>query len=167
MTHYIRALHPTTDRGSVTQLMRDVTDYIRVERGEDPTPALTDEFFTDAPPGIDPATSARLGLFRASGRLIGIADLSFGYPARGDAFLGLILIAPDARGGGLGHAFVAHIEAAARARGATYLYLAALDANDRGRAFWRREGFGVRIPFRKVTLGPKTQFASRLGKALR
>jgi GNAT superfamily N-acetyltransferase len=169
MTPVIRPLHPVADRATVAQLFADAADYITLERGEAASPAVTrtDEFFTDGPPGTDPAASLRLGLVGPSGRLLGLADLSFGYPSRGDAYLGLIILAPAARSGGLGQHFMAHIECAARARGAGHLYLAVLDANQRGRAFWRREGFTIRTSFRPVTLGQKTQFASRMGKALR
>ena len=37
--------------------------------------------------------------------------------------------------------FLPMSETLARSRGAARLYLAVLDANPRGRAFWQREGF--------------------------
>jgi GNAT superfamily N-acetyltransferase len=166
MTLTIRALDPLSDRAAVERLMQDIADYVMLERGQAPTPALARDIFTDAPPGQDPARGLRLGLCHASGRLLGLAALSFDFPERGDAFLGLLVLAPDARDGGLGAMFLARIESEARARGAGLLYAAVLDANLRGRAFWRRQGFVVRRPFRKITLGSRTQFAARLSKPL-
>jgi GNAT superfamily N-acetyltransferase len=170
MIPVVRPLDPVADRALAAALFADAADYVALERGEAMTPALADalarEFFTDAPPGADPASSLRLGLVHPAGRLLGLADLAFGYPSPGDAFLGLMILAPDARAGGLGAAFLAQAEALARARGAGMLYAAVLDANPRGRAFWRRQGFAVIRPFRPVTLGPKAQFASRIGKGI-
>jgi GNAT superfamily N-acetyltransferase len=161
----IRPLDPQTDRARVEAFFRASAGYIRLERGTDPGPEVTDEFFTDAPPGCDPAQSLRLGLFDGE-RLIALAEAGFGFPEPGDAFLGLMIVIPAARGTGAGRRFLRHIEAAARARGARALYLAVLDANPRGRAFWEREGFVLALANRPVTLGTKTQIAHRMVKGL-
>lgn len=149
----------------VEAFFREAADYIRLERGDDPGPEVTDEFFADAPPGCDPAQSLRLGLFDG-GQLIAVAETGFGYPEPDDAYLGLMIVVPAARGTGTGQRFLRHIEAAARARGARALCLAVLDANPRGRAFWEREGFRVTLPDRTVTRGARTQTAHRMGKPL-
>lgn len=166
----LRPLEALRDRVMVTGLVLEAADYITMERGTPMSPdvaaAVTEDFFAGAPPGCDAAASLRVGLCGASGRLLGLAELAFGYPGKGDAYLGLIIMAPDARGSGIGRTFLAELEAAARARGAARLFLAVLDANTRGRAFWRRSGFAVQSCFRPVTLGPKTQFASRMAKPL-
>lgn len=166
----IRALDPMRDRPGVAAAIRDAADYVFVERGTSMTPALAgglaEEFFTSAPPGSDPTRSLRIGLVAPGGRLLGFAEVSFDYPARGDAYLGLIILVPDARRGGQGRAFLSRLEHLARSRGATRLFLAVLDANDAGRSFWRRMGFAVQTSFRPVTLGPRTQFACRMSKAL-
>lgn len=166
----IRTLDPRRDRAGVAAAFLDAADYILVERGTPMTPALADtlaaDFFASAPPGSDPARSLRMGQVAPGGRIIGIAEVSFDYPMRGDAYLGLIILVPDARGGGQGRAFLRHLEILARNRGAARLFLAVLDANDAGRAFWRRMGFAVQTSLRPVTLGPRTQFACRMAKPL-
>jgi GNAT superfamily N-acetyltransferase len=165
MTPVIRPLDPVTDRAAVDDLFGRSADYVRLERGQDPTPALTEEFFTDTVPGGTLAEALKLGLF-TGGRIAGIADLGFGFPEPGDAYLGLMQFATDVRGRGLGHLFLAHIEAAARARGAPRLYIAVLHANPRGRAFWEREGFTLALADRSVTLGRLTHLADRMVKSL-
>ena len=72
-------------------------DYIYLERGEAPSPLVTEEFFTDAPPGCDPAQSLRLGLMHPD--LIALAEMGFGYPTASDAYLGLMMVAPSACAG--------------------------------------------------------------------
>jgi predicted molibdopterin-dependent oxidoreductase YjgC len=91
-------------------------------------------------PGSDPALTHHLGLF-LEGRLSGVAEVSYGFPGPQDAYLGLMLLAPWAQGAGHGRAFLAHVESLARSRTAPRIYLAVLEANPRGRAFWEREGF--------------------------
>ncbi|MBI1219079.1 MAG: GNAT family N-acetyltransferase [Rhodobacteraceae bacterium] len=169
MTPTIHPLDPATDTARVYAFWPDAADYIVMERGEAPgptlNPVLTQEFFTDAPPGIDPATSLRLGLFVAD-RLLGVAELAFGYPGPQEAYLGLMVLGAPARGTGSGRALLRRIEAEAIARHAPALYLAVLDANPRGRAFWEREGFTLHEAGRSVTIGAKTQTAARMVKRL-
>ena len=166
MTHRIRPLDALADREAVADLFRRSADYVELERGEGPTDALADEFFADAVPGAAPEDQLKLGLFAGGGRLLGLADMGFGYPEAGDAYLGLLQLDAAARGQGLGARFLRHLEAEARARGALRLFITVLHANPRGRAFWEREGFTVETETRMVTLGAKTQAATRMVKPL-
>ena len=146
-------------------LFAQAADYITLERGAPPGPEVVEEFFTDTPPGCDPATSARLGLF-VQDRLVALAEMGFGFPEPGDAYLGLMVLAPAARGQGRGALLLRHLEALARSRGMARLFLSVLEANPRGRRFWEREGFTLALANRSVTLGDKVQIAHRLGKTL-
>lgn len=164
MTH-IRALDPVIDLRAVLSVYRQAADYVHLETGEAPTDDLATAFFADAPPGGDPADGLKLGLHE-TGELTGIADLAFGWPEARDAYLGLMILAPQARGRGLGAVFLRHIEAAARARGAPRLFLAVLDANPRGLAFWQREGFAVVKSFPPVRIGSRDHVRHRMAKRL-
>lgn len=115
-------------------------NYWLLAEGKAADAQKAEEFFTDGPPGFDPSEACHLGLF-LNGELAGLAELSFGFPEAEDAYLGLMLLAPDARGAGNGPALLAEAEARAREAGSPCLYLAVLDANPRGRAYWEREGF--------------------------
>ena len=160
----IRPLDPVTDRARVEKFFATSADYIHLERGTDPDPTVSDEYFNDAPPGCDPTASLRLGLFDPD--LIGLADLAFGYPTVTDAYIGLMMITPAQRGTGAGAVLLRHLEAAARARACTALYLGDLDANPKGRAFWQREGFMPTLAKSSITFGQMTHVAHRLGKPL-
>ncbi len=165
MTPLIRPLDPVADRNAVDDLFHRSADYVRLERGQDPTPALSDEFFTDTVPGGSLADALKLGLF-AGPVLQGIADTGFGFPEPRDAYLGLMQFASDARGRGLGQILLTHIENVARARAAPRLFIAVLHANPRGRAFWERHGFTLALADRSVTLGLRTHLADRMVKQL-
>lgn len=136
----IRDLTAGADTDLIEALYAEAADYWLLADRVPPDRAKAEAFFTDAPPGADLALSHRLGLF-VKDRLSGVAELSFGFPEPGDAYLGLMILAPRLRGQGYGHRLLAEIEGRARASGAPRLYLAVLDDNPRGRAFWEREGF--------------------------
>ncbi|MDA7428766.1 GNAT family N-acetyltransferase [Primorskyibacter aestuariivivens] len=142
MTRTIRDLDAITDLDLVRAFYAEAPDYWLLAEGQAPDESKIRGFFTDGPPGCDPAASHRLGLF-LDGRLSGLAELSFGFPEPGDAYLGLMILGPWAQGAGHGRAFLAHAEGLARARGAAALYLAVFEANSGGRAFWEREGFAA------------------------
>jgi GNAT superfamily N-acetyltransferase len=79
--------------------------------------------------------------------LLGILGVVFGYPDANDSYIGLLLLAPQARGSGVGGQALAHATALARARGSTRQLVAVLDNNPKGRAFWDREGFALEKSF--------------------
>lgn len=135
----IRELFPS-ETALVAQFYREAPDYWLLAEGRVDPAHQASEFFTDAPPNCNPDESDRLGLFLQQ-RLSGVAELSYGFPETSDAYLGLMLLGPWAQGAGHGKTFLAHAETLARKRHAPQLYLAVLDANPRGRAFWEREGF--------------------------
>lgn len=134
----IRELDAVADRGAVAELLAEAADYALLAEGAPPGPRAADDFFTQRAPGAE--RSVHLGVF-VDERLSGLAEISVGFPAAGDAFLGLMLFAPRARGLGLGAQLLAHVEALAREAGAPALFLGVLEANPRARAFWEREGF--------------------------
>jgi GNAT superfamily N-acetyltransferase len=161
----LRRLDPVADRASVADLALRVADYIRLETGEAPGPGWAGDFFADAPPGGGPADLLQLGLFRGA-RMAGAAAMSFGYPEPGDAYLGLMLIDAAERGAGLGRRLLAAVEAEARRRGASRLYLAVLEENPRGRAFWEREGFRPVLTKTDVAFGAKRHVVHRMMRPL-
>lgn len=135
----IRELFPS-ETGLVAQFYREAPDYWLLAEGRCDPQAKAQDFFSDAPPNCDPAHSDRLGLF-VNQRLSGVAELSYGFPEPNDAYLGLMILGRWAQGAGHGRDFLRHVESLARARHAARLFLAVLDVNPRGRAFWEREGF--------------------------
>lgn len=136
----IRELDPIHDLAALIALQTEAQDYWLLAEGHCDPAQKAAEFFTDCPPHCDPAQSQRLGLFHA-GHLSGIAEVSFGFPNPGDAFLGLMLLAPRLRGKAAGPILLAEVESRARAAQCPTLSLGVLQANPRGHAFWHRMGF--------------------------
>ena len=142
----MRSLSATTDRGAVARLFADAADYVLLEDGRAPDEATTDSFFNERPPNVGAADAVHIGMFDAD-RLLGILGVVFGYPEANDSYIGLLLLAPHARGGGVGGRALAHATTLARARGSIRQLVAVLDQNPKGRAFWDREGFALEKSF--------------------
>ncbi|MGL4308994.1 MAG: GNAT family N-acetyltransferase, partial [Paracoccaceae bacterium] len=70
----IRPLDPQTDLPLVVKFYTEAADYWLLADRRAPDAAKAAAFFTDGPPGCDPAQSHRLGLF-ADGTLAGVAEL--------------------------------------------------------------------------------------------
>ena len=136
----IRDLTAETDLHAVTAFLAEAADYWLMAEGAPPGPTAAEDFFTDGPPNHDPAKQCHLGLF-IDNHLSGLAELSFGFPTAQDAYLGLMILAPRLRGQGHGPRLLSEVEARARAAGCPRLYLAVLEANTKGWAFWDRHGF--------------------------
>jgi GNAT superfamily N-acetyltransferase len=148
----IRNLHPVTDLAAVLACQTAAQDYWLLAEGKCDPKVKAVEFFTDCPPDCDPRQSHRLGLFHRN-TLAGLAELSFGFPNANDAYLGLMLLAPEFRNLQLGPQLLAAVEARARRAQAPALYLAVLEANPKGRAFWHRMDFTATG---KTRLDPET-----------
>ena len=160
-----RGLDPKADFAAVRAFIDTAADYVRLETGKAPDDSYAEAYFTDCPPGSDVARSEKIGLF-ADGVLAGIADLAFGYPDEGDAFLGLMIISSTMRGAGLGPVFLDHVDGIARQRGAARLLLAVLDSNPRGRAFWERNGFAHVMTIERALIVGHPHRVHRMARAV-
>lgn len=161
----LRKVDPGKHGRLVAGLFLEAADFVRMTEGLEPGPAQAAGFFKGVPPGGDIAQSVKVGLFDGA-KLLGIADMAFGYPEPGDGYIGLMLLAPSARGRGLGRALLALLEEEARARGAPRLFVGVIEANSRGRAFWLREGF---VPVKRlgpIKVGARAHMIDRMAKRL-
>ena len=161
----IRSLIAKSDLAIVHEFYAKAPDYWQLAEGQEPGLQKARDFFTDTPPNCDPKVSLRLGLF-LDDRLSGLAELSFGFPTAGDPYLGLMVLGPWARNRGNGRKFLKYIEECARQTKGEKLFLAVLDINPRGRAFWEREGFLDTGLSRAITIGGIHTKIHRLAKPL-
>jgi ribosomal protein S18 acetylase RimI-like enzyme len=153
------------DLPALEALFRAAADYMALETGAAVDGSQARTVFTDAPPGVDPATNLRLGLFEGD-RLIGKVDTAFGYPEPKDGYIGLMLLDPKARRAGHGTRLLRVVEDRARARGARRLLVAVLVENAAGRAFWARSGFVPERLFKDKEYGARQHDVQRMVKLL-
>ncbi len=142
------ALLRPADSALLQALLASAADYFLLVYGAPPGPSAAESAFADRPPGTRPEDKHLLGLFDHAGALIGVLDAVRDYPQPGTWWLGLLLLAPEHRGRGLGtQAYFAFERWAARL-GARAIGLGIVEGNERACRFWRRIGFapGERRP---------------------
>ena len=161
----IRQLDPNADFAITRELHDRAADDLMLEHDRCVDTEMVIDFFNAAPPGIDRDTSLRVGLFTGQA-LAAIAELSFGYPDKGDAYIGLLLVAADQRGHAIGRHLLSYIESRARNRGARCLLLAVLQDNPRGHAFWTRRGFSETQHRALRQTGERTHILIRMSSLL-
>ncbi len=126
----------------VQRLHERCADFWTLVEGEPPGPGLAEELMHEVPPGGTIDHKHVLGA--PDGRddeLVALLDLYDGYPEPHAWYVSLLVLAPEARGNGLGHELFAYGEAYVRARGGRALRLIVQEQNPRALAFWLREGF--------------------------
>lgn len=109
MGQLIRAVDALEDLGAIEALCAEAVDFWVMTDRKPSDRAKAAAFFTDCLPGCDPALSQRLGFFQQD-RLVGVAELAFGFPNPEDACFELRLLFPSARMCGFGRESFAHLE---------------------------------------------------------
>ena len=161
----IRTLNLAADAAAVSALFTRAADYVMLESGKAPDAAQTQDFFTEAPPGIDPAAGLQVG-YELNGNLVAMATVAFGFPLPDDAYIGLLLIDPAHRGKRLGQQMVDHIFSAVRARHATRILVAVLEENPKGHRFWSKMGFTEDLRSQPKLIGLKSHIQIRMVQSL-
>jgi len=162
-TVVLAPLHPVIDLDAVMAVYRRAADYLALESGLTPDAAAR-AFFDDRPPA-SAEEPLKFGV-GDDGSLAAIGDLAFGYPGPGDAYLGLLLLVPEARARGLGQAIVGEVQKLAKARGASRLLVGVLDVNERARIFWERQGFRLTLTSGPHDFGRRRHVVHRLELSL-
>ena len=128
-------------RCMVNAMLQAATDYHLLVEGAPPTDAHVDEFFTALPPGYSADDRFPLGFF-AGIEPIGVGGVLRRWNAPNKAMIGLLVLAPQWRGGGRGRAAVRQIEMLARTwPGIDRLRVAVVGSNRDALGFWRKIGF--------------------------
>lgn len=162
----VRELDAARDRDAVAALWVACEDYAMLVSGEPPRRAEGEGFLAAAPPDRALVTMLKLGLFRADGRLAGIADVARDYPEPGTWHVGLVLVHPASRGRGLGRALVQRIEDAAADARAARLRLLVLEENERALDFWRGLGFAATARLAPIPFGSREHARIELTRAV-
>jgi GNAT superfamily N-acetyltransferase len=130
-----------SDAALLQELYERCSDYHELEEGIPARPGAAEHLLTALPPGKAPADKHVLGVQAPEGSLVGVIDLIRDYPGEGDWWLGLLMLDPAARAGGLGTRLFREIQRAVAAAGGTALHIAVLEHNAPAERFWRRVGF--------------------------
>ncbi|MEP3347233.1 MAG: GNAT family N-acetyltransferase [Litoreibacter sp.] len=134
-------LNAQDDFVRVRDLCERASDYVMLEEGHPPDDAYVTRTLNEAPPVCGPDDIFLRGIEREDGSLAGIATSIRHFYEHGEWYMGLLMLDPKERGGGLGRKVAQHVIDEACDDGAPCIRIAVLDANTRGRKFWESLGF--------------------------
>jgi len=120
----------------------------------------------ERPGGVTPERGHLLALEDASGAWVGILEGIQDFPAPGEWYLGLMLLAPQARGAGRGAAAFRGYEDWVRAEGARVLRVGVAEPNPDARRFWERMGFEAEAWVGPLAQGTLTYRVLRMRRTL-
>jgi RimJ/RimL family protein N-acetyltransferase len=129
------------DAGRLQHLYDDCQDFAILTDGEPASPtAAYDEFFA-LPEFKNQADKFIFGLLNQDDQIIGMIESIRQYPDVETWWLGLMMLAPQTRGQGIGVIMLAWFESFAATHGAQKIMLSVVEVNEAGRKFWERAGF--------------------------
>jgi ribosomal protein S18 acetylase RimI-like enzyme len=157
------------DEAALADLLVRCDDHFRLHEHRSPGADVARDELTDLPPGRSPADKHVHGIEDPTDphRLIGVIESVSGHPDRSSWYLGLLLIDPEHRGGGLGSAAVPAFERMVARAGFDRVRLAVIEPNTAGRRFWERHGYELAAIRDDHHLGPATHRAFVLDKSVR
>lgn len=125
----------------VEKLCDKCSDYYILHEGILPSKEEINKIFTTLPPNKNYEDKFVLGIYKFRDELVGIVDIVKDFPTVGEWMLGLMLIAPEERGNGLGK--IVH-EALIRwviNLGAKSFRIGVIEDNYMGTNFWLSLGY--------------------------
>ena len=129
------------DVPALQRLCERCSDYYEMEEGAPAAPDAAEHLLAGLPPGKTLADKLVIGIHDAAGALVGVLDLIRDCPGERDWWLGLLLLDPQARAGGLGSRILHALKHAVAATGGRAIHLGVLEHNLAAERFWRRHGF--------------------------
>ena len=136
---------------AVQSLLERCSEFNQLVSGEEVGSNAAREEFEEMPPGMDIADKFLLGFFEA-GDLVGLLEAIRNYPEKDSWWISLFLLAPEARGKGIGRQIIRAFESWVRREfGCNQIGLGVVGENKHGYLFWEHIGYkliGERPPRR-------------------
>ncbi|OUL17391.1 GNAT family N-acetyltransferase [Nostoc sp. T09] len=137
-------------------LFEQCSDYAIMTDGYlPPSSAAVDEFLA-LPEGKTIQDKFIFGLLAPDDTLIGMLETIRHYPDEKSWWIGLMMLAPEHRGKGLGSQFYQAYETWVAQQKAQFVFLAVLEENQPGFTFWQKLGFEV------IRIAPPQQFGNKV-----
>ena len=129
------------DLPALQALHERCSDYFQLITSEAPRANEAELLLTEVPRGRSPADKLVLGVFSGSNELMGAVDLIRGYPDDSAWWVGLLMLAPEFRGNGLGADVYRACEQRMKEGGARHAWLCVQTQNASALQFWQAQGF--------------------------
>lgn len=160
MRHYFCSIKQLTpeDAPILQKLYQQCTEFAILTDGVPPSPTAALDEFQDLPPGKTTQDKFIFGLFDSGKVLLGMIESIRHYPDNQTWWLGLMMLAPEYRGKGLGADFYRAFEGWVSAQNIAKISLLAIEVNKPGLRFWQKMGFEI------VQTMPPRQFGIKTHK---
>jgi len=153
--YWAKQLEPE-DEKVLQRLYEQCTQFAYLTDGHPPPPsAARDEFFA-IPEGKTLQDKFIFGLFDSCNVLLGMLEAIRHYPNDESWWVGLMMLAPQQRGKGLGSEFYRVFDHWVAAQGARQVLLSVIEENELGYRFWQKLGFEVTQKL------PPTRFGNKI-----
>ena len=138
----VRSLKP--EEAELLQRLYDqCTDFALVVEGEPFSPTAAQAEFRSIPDGKSLGDKLMFGLINPQGEIVGLLEAVQNYPDETTWWLGLLMLAPELRGQGVGREVLRGFSEYVRLRGGKAIMLGVVEENRRAYQFWQRMGFGM------------------------
>ncbi|WP_421934164.1 GNAT family N-acetyltransferase [Phenylobacterium sp.] len=142
------------------ELLERCEDFEVLVTGHPPDPHAAADLLVEVPPDHPLRDKFVIGVWTEDG-LTAAVDLLRDFPAQHIWYLGLLLVAPEARGSGLGERILEALKTWIRGHGGRAIRLVVQDQNPDALRFWLRHGF-VQIGKAAQELMDRTNQVARL-----
>jgi RimJ/RimL family protein N-acetyltransferase len=130
-----------SDLSALQDMLEKCADYMELVYGSPTSSNEAEMLVASLPPDKSLDDKYIIGIFDKTMQLVGFVDAVKDYPEAGDWWVGLVLLAPNSRGRGIGSQLYRAFESWIEGQGAQRVYLGVIEANPRAHAFWERLGF--------------------------
>jgi len=142
---------------SLHRLFEQCADFVMLVEGESVSPDAAQEIFQSLPAGKSIHDKFLYGILDRMGAIVGVLEGIHGYPDDTTCWFGLLLLAPEARGHGLGRKIIDAFSEYLKSNQGTAIMLGVVEENQAAYRFWQNLGFKLVRQTEPRTFGRKTQ----------
>jgi ribosomal protein S18 acetylase RimI-like enzyme len=143
--------------GPLQRLFDQCADFAMLVEGESVNPSAAREIFQSVPAGKSLSDKFLYGLLDQKGAIVGVLEGIHHYPDDTTCWIGLLLLAPETRGHGLGRKIMEAFSEYISSEKNTSIMLGVVEENQAAYRFWQHLGFELVRQTEPRTFGRKIQ----------
>jgi len=142
---------------SLQKLLNQCEDYAITVEGEGVSPTAAQEIFQSAPPGRSLNDKFLYGILNQKEEIVGVFEGMRNYPSEMTWWIGLLMLAPEVRGHGLGQKLIRSFKDYVHLQQGKVIMLGVVEDNLAAYRFWQKQGFELVRQTEPRRFGKKTQ----------
>jgi ribosomal protein S18 acetylase RimI-like enzyme len=148
------------------RLFDKCADFVMLVEGEEVSPTAAQDIFQERPAGRSLDDKFLYGLVERNGEVVGLLEGMRHYPDETVWWIGLLMLAPEVRGRGLGRKLVQNFCDYVYSVQGTAVMLGVVEENRAAYRFWQQVGFEQVRQTEPRSFGKKTQSVYVMWRAL-